>query len=203
MMHRYSFWIVVLVLLACLSFTLVHTARAETLKQTGPTATVAPPAAGSSATVNLGDQDQINVRSGPGVDYELIGTLLAGQQVPALGRSPGGEWVQITFPSGPGGIGWVYAYLVTVNGSLPVVELPPTPTPKVTPTIDPTLAAQFIVNPPPTRLPTFTPPAPLIIPTYTDVTPVQRVGGSQVVYLMIGLGIVGFVGILLSFIRVR
>ncbi len=202
-MHRYSFWFIGLISLAFLSFALVYSAKADVLTQSGPATTVAPPAVGSSATVNLGDQDQINVRSGPGVDYELVGTLLAGQQVPALGRSPGGEWVQITYPSGPGGIGWVYAYLVTVDGSLPVVEIPPTPTPKVTPTIDPTLAAQFIVNPQPTRLPTFTPPGPLVIPTFTDAAPVQRVGGSQMIYIMLGLAVIGFVGILLSFIRVR
>jgi hypothetical protein len=47
-----------------------------------------------------------------------------------------------------------------------VVEPPPTPTPLYTPTIDPTLAAQFIVTNAPTRLPTYTPPPPLAIPTF-------------------------------------
>jgi len=61
----------------------------------------------------------------------------------------------------------VYAPLVDVKGgALPVVEPPATPTPAVTNTIDPTLAAQFIVTTQPTRLPTFTAPPPLAIPTF-------------------------------------
>jgi hypothetical protein len=154
-------------------------------------------------TINTGDQEQINVRSGPGTDYALVGNLLAGQQATAVGRSPGGDWVEIAFPAGPGGLAWVYSYLVTLSGSLPVVEPPPTPTLLVTPTIDPTLAAQFIVEVPPTRLPTYTPPPPLAIPTYTVTAVVDTQRSSEMVYLMIGLGVIGVIGVLLSFIRVR
>ena len=50
-------------------------------------------------------------------------------------------------------------------GFLPIIEPQDTPTPLVTSTIDPTLAAQFIVTAIPSRLPTFTPPSPLEIPT--------------------------------------
>ncbi len=157
----------------------------------------------SIATVIIGDNPEINVRSGPGVEYSTIGKLQAGQSVPALGRSPGGDWVQIAFPNGPGGVGWVYAYLVTVTGSLAAVEPPPTPTPRVTPTIDPTLAAQFIREIPPTRLPTFTPPPALSIPTFVPLDPHANPGGSPVIYVMIGLAVVGMLGVILSFIRVR
>ena len=168
-----------------------------------PSATPASVNGGVTATVNSGDQEQINVRSGPATDYALVGTLLAGQQVTAVGRSPGGDWVEIVFPAGPGGLAWVYSYLVTLSGSLPVVEPPPTPTLVVTPTIDPTLAAQFIVAVPPTRLPTFTPPPPLAIPTFTDAATVNAQRSSQMVYLMIGLGVIGIIGVLLSFVRIR
>ncbi len=154
-------------------------------------------------TVNTGEQEQINVRSGPGTDYSLVGSLVAGQQAMAVGRSPGGDWVEIAFPAGPGGLAWVYSYLVTLSGSLPVVEPPPTPTLLVTPTIDPTLAAQFIVEVPPTRLPTYTPPPPLAIPTYTEKAVVDTQRSSEMVYLMIGLGVIGVIGVLLSFIRIR
>jgi hypothetical protein len=168
-----------------------------------PTATPAPGKGGVTATVNSGDQEQINVRSGPATDYALVGTLLAGQQATAVGRSPGGDWVEIVFPAGPGGLAWVYSYLVTLSGSLPIVEPPPTPTLVVTPTIDPTLAAQFIIAVPPTRLPTFTPPPPLAIPTFTEAATVDSQRSSQLVYLMIGLGVIGLVGVMLSFIRIR
>jgi hypothetical protein len=157
----------------------------------------------SIATVIIGDNPEINVRSGPGVEYASIGKLQAGKSVPALGRSAGGDWVQIAYPSGAGGVGWVYAYLVTVTGDLPVVEPPATPTPRVTPTIDATLAAQFIREIPPTRLPTFTPPPTLIIPTFVPEATPANPGGKPVIYVMIGLAVLGLLGILLSLIRVR
>ncbi len=181
---------------------LVRPVQAGSLsQQASPTSPVGQK--GVTLTVNSGDQEQINVRSGPGTDYALIGTLLAGQQATAIGRSPGGDWVEISYPAGPDGKAWVYAYLVTLSGSLPMVEPPPTPTPQVTPTIDPTLAAQFIVEVPPTRLPTYTPPPPLTIPTFTESARVDTPRSAQMVYLIIGLGVLGVLGVLLSFIRIR
>lgn len=202
--HR---WIIVLPGLLVVGLMAVRStaALAAAAGQSAPSATPAAStvAGGISLTVNSGDQEQINVRSGPGTDYALVGTLLAGQQATAVGRSPGGDWVEIVFPAGPGGRAWVYSYLVTLSGSLPVVEPPPTPTPLVTPTIDPTLAAQFIVEVPPTRLPTYTPPPPLVIPTYPAAAAVDSGRSSQMVYLIIGLAVVGVIGVALSFIRIR
>ncbi len=130
-----------------------------------PTVTGTP--IGAAVTVKS-DQDQINVRSGPGTLYPKVGVLLAGQVIPAKGKSPGGEWILVDYPGVEGGTAWLYAPLVDlVPGSvLEIVEPPPTPTPLTTATIDPTLAAQFIVTNVPTRLPTFTPPPPLQIPTF-------------------------------------
>jgi uncharacterized protein YraI len=130
-------------------------------------ATVTGTPIGAAVTVKS-DQEQINVRSGPGTLYPKVGVLLAGQVIPAKGKSPGGEWILVEYPGVEGGTAWLYAPLVDlVPGSvLEVVEPPPTPTPLSTATIDPTLAAQFIVTTVPTRLPTFTPPPPLQIPTF-------------------------------------
>jgi uncharacterized protein YraI len=173
-------------------------------QQTSLLSTASPLANGGViATVNSGDQEQINVRSGPGTDYAQIGALLAGQQASAVGRSPGGDWIEIVYPAGSASRAWVYAYLVTLSGSLPIVEPPPTPTPVVTPTIDPTLAAQFIVEAPPTRLPTYTPPPSLTIPTYTEPAEVNTQRSPEMVYLMIGLGVIGVLGVMLSFMRIR
>jgi hypothetical protein len=130
-----------------------------------PTVTGTP--IGAAITVKI-DQDQINVRSGPGTLYPKIGVLIGGQVVPAKGRSPGGEWILIDYPGVEGGVAWLYAPLVDlVPGSvLGIIEPPPTPTPQTTATIDPTLAAQFIITSVATRLPTYTQPVPLAVPTF-------------------------------------
>jgi len=165
-----------------------------------PTVTSTP--IGAIAIVTM-DQDQINVRSGPSTDYPVIGVLIAGQQVPALGRTVGGDWVQIAYPGVEGGVAWVYSPLVRLEGSLPLVEPPPTPTPRTTPTVDPTLAAQFIIEIPPTRLPTFTPPPSLIVPTYTIDQPISGTGRIPMGLVIIGLGVIGLFGTLISFLRRR
>lgn len=149
------------------------------------------------------DQDQVNVRAGPSTEYDTVGVLIVGQQVPALGRTVGGDWVQIAYPGVPGGVAWVYSPLVDVVGSLPVIEPPPTPTPRTTPTIDPTLAAQFVHEIPPTRLPTFTPPPPLVIPTYEDVETSTANVGVPMGIVIIGLGVIGLFGTLISLLRGR
>lgn len=151
------------------------------------------------------DNDQINVRSGPGTDYDSIGVMIAGETAPALGRSAGGSWIKITYPGVASGVGWVYSPLVTLlgGGDIPVVEPPPTSTPKVTPTIDPTLASQFIVEAAPTRLPTFTAPPALIVPTFEPpVTSTVTIGVPMGLVIVV-LGIIGLMGALISLVRGR
>jgi len=166
-----------------------------------PTVTSSP--FGPMVTVNL-DQEQINVRAGPSQDYPTVGVLQKGEKVPALGRSVGGDWVEIIYPVVDGGVAWVYAYLVTISGGeLPVIVPPPTPTPRVTPTIDPTLAAQLIVEIGPTRLPTFTQPPALEIPTYTQAPAISVASGLPLGSIIIGLAVVGLFGLLISVFRGR
>jgi hypothetical protein len=163
---------------------------------TVPIATVTSTPSGPIVTVRSDQEAYINVRSGPGIFYEKIGVLLQGQQMPAKGRSVGGDWILIDYPGVPGGVAWVYAPFVNLTpGQLPIVEPPPTPTPLYTSTIDPTLAAQFIVTSMPTRLPTYTAPAPLNIPTYTAETQNSFPGipMGMIIFVLIGLGI--FIGL--------
>jgi len=146
--------------------------------------------------------EQINVRSGPStVLYEIIGNLQPGDTALALGVSPGRDWVQIAFPSGPGGTGWVYADLITLSGGeLKVVEAPPTATPRITATIDPTLAAAYAFVPTPTRLSTFTPPPPLETIEFEEI-PAAKNNGLPMAAFILGLGIPGALGFLLSMLR--
>jgi hypothetical protein len=148
--------------------------------------------------------DPINVRSGPStVYYPIIGQLYPGDIVPALGVSPGREWVEISFSGAAGGVGWIYASFVSIaGGELQIAEPPPTPTPLLTATFDPTLAAAFDVQPTQTRLPTFTPPSPLIVPQFTEVSPPRPSGFSSGVFV-IALGLIGSIGLIVSFVLRR
>ena len=155
-------------------------------------------------TIKVTYPEQINVRSGPSSWlYTAIGVLLSGQIAPAIGRSPGGDWIEIRYEGVPGNLGWVYAPLVSLsaNANLQIVDPPPTPTPATTPTIDPTLAAAFIPQFTPTRLPTFTPSSPLVLPTFEVVGP--KTGGIPMGLIIVLLALVGGFGSIISFLRGR
>ncbi len=151
--------------------------------------------------------DQVNVRIAPCVDCELVGVLIAGQQAEALGRTPGGDWIQIVYAGVPGNVAWVYAPLVQIinlgAGALPIVEPPATPTPRVTATIDPTLAAQFNLSDGlPTRLPTFTPSGPVALLTFPSAGNAPGVGFPPILAI-VGLMVVGGMGLVVSLLRGR
>jgi hypothetical protein len=169
---------------------------------TGSVPTVTGTPAGPYLTVV--NADGANVRAGPSsIYYEKIGpSLIDGQIVPALGRTAGGDWIQIYYPGVPGNVGWVYAPLVVLSpGYLPIIEPPPTSTPRVTPVIDPTLLAAFASTGNPTQLPTFTPPPPLDLPSYTtDDTGLPRIPMGLVIF---GFAFIGLFGAAISFLRRR
>lgn len=206
-MHRYREWLFAGILAVCglvwfgLTSTVHMRATAQQPTVAIPTVTGSP--SGPMVTVYQ-DYEQINVRSGPSQDYPTVGVLQQGEKVPALGRSVGGDWIQIAYPVVDGGVAWVYAYLVTLSGGqLPIIVPPPTITPRVTPTIDPTLAAQLIVDIGPTRMPTYTQPGPVAIPTYTQAPQVSVAGGLPMGFIIIGLAVVGLFGLLISVFRGR
>ena len=154
----------------------------------------------SGVVITVTYSDPINVRAGPSTtSYPVIGQLPSGAVVPALGVSTAREWVQVQFTGSASGTGWVYASFVTVSGGeLPVVEAPPTPVPLATNTIDPTLAAAFNTVPTQTRLPTFTAPPPLEVPKFEERGSVATSGVLGI--LIIGLGLIGSVGLITSFL---
>lgn len=163
--------------------------------------TVTGTATGPTALVISDPEDQINVRSGPDIIYPKIGVLINRQEVPALAKTEGGAWVKIAYPGVEGGVAWVYAPYVRVFGELPVVPIPPTPTPQTTPTIDPTLASQFVAEVQPTRKPTFTPAPALAIPTFETQEVGSRTGGLPMGFVIIGLASVGIFSLFVSLLR--
>ena len=182
-------------------------ARANSLNQQStpvPLATVTSTPNGPMAVVVPGTETQINIRSGPGTFYDKVGVLLVGQKVPAKGRSPGGNWILVEYPGVPGGTAWVFSLYVKIDPpvELPIVEIPPTPTPLVTVTIDPTLAAKFIVTLAPTRLATYTAPPPLNIPTF-QADNGATLGPIPMGFIILGLAVVGLLFGLISFTQTR
>jgi hypothetical protein len=148
----------------------------------------------------------IRVYAGPSsFDYPSIGVLLGNEKAPAIGRAREREdWIQILYPGVPGGTGWVYGLYVSLSAGarLPLVDIPPTPTPFATPTINPTLEAAFIGQQTPTRLPTFTEPAPLEQPLFTDA-PSPSATNIPAGLLILSLGLFGFLGAVISYLRGR
>jgi hypothetical protein len=178
-----------IIMVAGLSRAVFLSPRQVEAYQDGPTP------GGISVTVTY--SDPINVRSGPStILYPVVAQLKPGDVVPALGISPGREWIQISYS---GGTGWVYASFVAISGGeLGIVEPPPTPTPVVA-TIDPTLAAAFNVQPTETRMPTFTPPPPLEVPQFTDANRGPAFLGASGIFIL-SLGLIGAIGLIVSFL---
>lgn len=181
-------------------FNLTHPVMGEPLAQqpTGVLPTVTSTPRGPYIVVNplTATDTQINVRAGPSALTEKVGVLLINQAANAIGRY--GDWIQIEYPGARGGTAWVYGNLVSLyGGNLPLVEPPPTSTPNVTKTVDPTLAAQFLITPDATRLPTFTEPAPLEIPTFEAGGDSSAIGGLPMGLIIVGLGALGvFLGVI-------
>ncbi|HZM23661.1 MAG TPA: hypothetical protein VFC02_18050, partial [Anaerolineales bacterium] len=164
-------WLVAIVGITVLG--LFEPSRPSVMAQqpTGSVATVTGTPAGPTIKVDS-SIDQIRVFAGPSsFDYPAIGVLLGNESAPAIGRASGREdWIQIRYQGVPGSIGWIYGPYTSLSPGalLPIVEIPPTPTPLSTPTINPTLEAAFIGQQTPTRLPTYTPPPTLDLPLFTD-----------------------------------
>lgn len=66
---------------------------------------------------------KVNVRNGPGTEYEMLGVLNSNDVVFITGRDSGSTWLQIEFASAPDGKGWVTAeFLQAVNiESVPLI----------------------------------------------------------------------------------
>lgn len=94
-----------------------------------PTATPTP----EGVTVTV--LQNMNVRSGPGTNYPVVGAGTAGQTTKVLGRNDDGTWLQVEYPS-DSGVGWVFGELVQVTGDpqgVAVAQAPPPPPPTATP----------------------------------------------------------------------
>ena len=84
-----------------------------------------------------------NCRNGPGAAYEVVGSLLVGEQASVHGKLSNETWWYIENPRSPGTFCWVWSGSTTVTGgttTLSIVAPPPPPTHTSAPAT-PTLAA--------------------------------------------------------------
>ncbi len=198
-------WVAVILGIALLAWMSPAPEPALAQQPTGSIPTVTGTPSGPIITVDSSLQN-IKVYAGPSsFDYPAVGVLLGNESAPALGRGQDKEdWIQIYYPGVPGSVGWVWALQVKLSPGalLPSIEVPPTPTPISTPTINPTLESAYIGEVTATRLPTFTPPPPLDLPSFTDATSTDR---SRVPtgLLILVLALFGFFGAVISYLRGR
>lgn len=91
----------------------------------------------------------VNIRSGPGINFPIIGLAQNGDKGEIIGRSADNRWWATPVFSAPGGIGWVSAdHVIATNAeNVPVIEVAP---PVI---VVPTAAATPTPVPPPTATP--------------------------------------------------
>jgi len=67
---------------------------------------------------------RLNVRSGPGMNFNTLGMLEPNQVVFLTGKNTTASWFQIEYATGPGGRGWVTAQYIQTGASagLPVLD---------------------------------------------------------------------------------
>ncbi|MCC6976024.1 MAG: SH3 domain-containing protein, partial [Anaerolineae bacterium] len=154
------------------------TAAQITLPASSPVFLTASPTTDPTCRVRA-DVSGVNVRRGPGLNYEVITTLNAGVSVPVIGISVDRQWWQV---NSTGLIGWVSGQFVTAQGvctTVSAVAAPPSPIPAG--------GTQVVILPTWTFLPTLIPPTPtstipvVVLPTLTATIfiPAQPATASQ------------------------
>jgi hypothetical protein len=108
--------------------------RTETPAST-PTATPTSTPTGTSAPAPEAEvkSETLNVRAGPGVNYDVVGKTRQGDKVAVIGQASDCAWLMVSVPAGKEG--WVsgggsYVTLNAPCASIPAAAIPPPPTPR-------------------------------------------------------------------------
>ncbi len=127
-----------------------------------PTATATPVGAVTGTT-----RGEINLRYGPGVDYQRVGVGAPGETFSIVAYHTQFPWVQVLYPTSPNGLAWINRDLLDISGSL--FTLPP--------------ISQTTFN-----LPTLTPtPSPLEMFSPVPISPAFRALGDSIFARMLSL----------------
>jgi hypothetical protein len=140
--------------------------------------TVAAPAKPAAEASIIVTNEFVNVRSGPGTGFNLLGKLDKGNTAKLLGRSEDGNWWQVQFGNAKG---WVFGeYVKAENANLvSVVTAPAEPVTAPKPTAAaPSVPLQSLPTAPPVVAPA--PAAPVVVVTPASVQPVAPPTGATV-----------------------
>ncbi|MDP2295333.1 MAG: DUF1236 domain-containing protein [Pseudolabrys sp.] len=96
----------------------------------------------SAATIAVATTP-LNIRSGPGPEYPVIGAIPTNGQASVLGCIEGSLWCQVTYN---GGQGWAYSQYLTATGirELPPVAYAAPPSTTGTAIVRPSISGEFI-----------------------------------------------------------
>ena len=119
----------------------------------------------------------MNVRSGPGTNYSIIGTAPIGSEHRIVGTNVTRDWWKIALGTGQGRTrsGWIYAPLVTATGADKVRIIANIPTPPPPTATRPPATAK---PPPSTATPVPQIATPTVTPSTVPVPGETRLGGS-------------------------
>jgi uncharacterized protein YraI len=99
--------------------------------QNPDTHTSVPPSTPSAGDPSATAIEYVNVRTGPGTNYPVLGVAAPGASAAVSGKSADGAWWQVNVSTQyvESGFGWVSADYVTTQNTedVPVVEAPPAP----------------------------------------------------------------------------
>jgi ABC-type branched-subunit amino acid transport system substrate-binding protein/uncharacterized protein YgiM (DUF1202 family) len=139
-----------------------------------PTATTLSGTATPSVVTATVTEPTLNVRSGPGTNYSIVGRLSENDQVPVIGRNADFTWLVIQYR---GQVAWITSEFVSIFDpgnlqlSLPIVQPPATPTPSATSVqAEPDIVITNITLAPASPIPTNV--------LFTATITVQNRGGS-------------------------
>lgn len=109
-----------------------------------------------------GGVDPVDLRTGPGIEYPVIGQASAGSELLVIGRNSASDWLQVCCATNGLG-GWISRQGITLTGNLDRVYVatsgppPATATPTPTPTSTPSPLPTATSTPRPAALPTTRP----------------------------------------------
>ena len=135
------------------------TSIATRSERPSPTSSRAPTAVAPVAVIKA---DALNIRAGPGIEYDGVGQLFAGDEVEIIARNEDADWIQIAKPDGVKG--WISAWPEYVGIAIDLAsvhvasDIPAAPTSTlapateevpVTPTLSPTPTQVVVPTPVP------------------------------------------------------